>query len=140
MKYKKSVAILVFNDKKELALQLRAAHDDKYPLHWDFSAAGGIESGEDYADAARRELKEELGIESEIEFIRMETYQDENSIEDIYIYKTLYNGRFNPNPNEVQESRFFSLDAIENMMVTGEKFHPEFRFVWNKGLIKSDQK
>ena len=43
---KKSSAVLVFNDKGELALQLRSSNDDSFPSHWDFSAGGGIDSGE----------------------------------------------------------------------------------------------
>jgi isopentenyldiphosphate isomerase len=136
MKYKRSVAVLVFNDKGELALQLRAARDDKYPLHWDFSAAGGIESNEDYTRAAHRELKEELGIEADLEFIGQELFTDQNNTDDIYLYKTKYNGKFDPDPNEVENIQFFNLEEIEDMISRREKFHPEFPFIWNKGIIK----
>ena len=55
-KNKASAVVLVFNSENNLALQLRAAHDDSYPGHWDFSAAGGIEAHETLVDAAIREL------------------------------------------------------------------------------------
>lgn len=137
MKNKKSSVILVFNDKKELALQLRAAHDKSYPLHWDFSAAGGIEENEDHKNAAIRELKEELGIEGEIEFIGEVLYQSGGETDNLYIYKTTYNGQFSPNPNEVERIQFFSMDKIKEMIESGEKFHPEFLYVWNKGIIEA---
>jgi len=64
--YKKSSGVLVFNNKGELALQLRAAKDDSFPSHWDFSAGGGINAGEDNKLSAQREVKEELGIDAKV--------------------------------------------------------------------------
>ncbi len=135
MKNKVSSVALVFNDKNELALQLRAASDNSYPLHWDFSAAGGIEPDEDQKTAATRELKEELGITAEIEFVGEELYEDEKCTDKLYIYKTRHNGPFKPDPKEVEDIRFFKLDDIQKMLDSGEKFHPEFPFVWNREVI-----
>ena len=141
MEYKKCSAILVFNDKNELALQLRAAHDDKFPSHWDFSAGGGIDQGEDEKASAERELMEELGIRSEVEFIIQEryVYPAWNPLitreTDLSIFKTHHNGPFNPDPNEVEKVQFFKLEKIEEMIKSGEKFHPEFILFWNKKII-----
>jgi 8-oxo-dGTP pyrophosphatase MutT (NUDIX family) len=60
IKYKKSATILVFNDKGELALQLRSHNDDSFPSHWDFLAGGGVNKGEDKKVVAERELREEI--------------------------------------------------------------------------------
>lgn len=38
IEYKKSSAVLIFNNDKKVALQLRAAKDDSFPSHWDFAA------------------------------------------------------------------------------------------------------
>lgn len=136
MKYKKSAVILVFNQEGELALQLRAAHDDSYPSHWDFSAAGGIDNGEDPLEAAHRELKEEIGIEGELEFLGEELYQDEVAQDRLFVYKTTYDGVFEIDPREVAEVKFFSLEQIDTMLASGEKIHPEFSMLWNQGVIK----
>lgn len=136
MKHKRSSVILVFNKKGELALQLRSAQDTSYPLHWDFSAAGGIDPGEDSKDAALRELFEELGIKAEVESIGEETYRDENAQDELYIYKAYHDGPFSPDFTEVKEVKFFRLDKIEDMLKSGAKFHPEFPFLWDKGIIK----
>ena len=60
----RSVHILVFNPRGELFLQQRAASKDINPGLWDTSAAGHVDHGESYDACARRELREELGIEA----------------------------------------------------------------------------
>lgn len=141
--YKKSSGILVFNDKGELALQLRAAGDNSFPFHWDFSAGGGIEPREDDELSAERELKEELGIDAKVQFIAQEhfTYPawtpSVTREADLFIYKTYHNGPFNPDPREVDKVEFFKLETIKEMIESGQKFHPEFILSWNKGIIKN---
>lgn len=135
MKNNAGAIILVFNNEEELALQLRAARDKDYPLHWDFSAAGGIKTGEDEKTAALRELYEEIGIQGNIDFIGEELYSLGGESAHLYIYQCKHNGPFQPNHKEVQEVRFFSLENIEKMIESGEKFHPEFLLLWERGLI-----
>ena len=143
IEYKKSSAVMVFNDKGELALQLRPIGDDKFPGHWDFAAGGGIDENENEKLAAERELQEELGISASVEFIEKRSFtypawQPDTMREvDLWIYKTNHNGPFLPDPKEVERIEFFSLEQIREMINAGEKFHPEFLLSWKAGLIKS---
>lgn len=59
----RAVHVFVFNGAGEMFLQKRSRWKDKQPGKWDSSAAGHVDSGEDYAAAARRELAEELGLD-----------------------------------------------------------------------------
>lgn len=126
-----SVVILVFNtEKNKLALQLRAAHDDSYPLHWDFSAAGGFEDGDRTPmRAALRELYEEIGITSEIDHMTETIYTDDDSEDQLFIFKTFSDGPFTLDPNEVNDLKFFSLEEIEQMIKTKTPMHPELLFL-----------
>lgn len=141
IEYKKSADVLIFNDKGELALQLRALNDKSFPLHWDFSAGGGIDGEEDPKFAAEREVFEELGVKVDVEFISKEhfTYPAWDPTltreTDVFIYITHHNGPFHPDPKEVEKVEFFRLDKIKEMMESGGKFHPEFVLTWNKGII-----
>ena len=126
----KSVAICIFNKKGELLLQRRAENDDSYPLCFDFSAAGGIERGESKDTAATRELREELGIETTLRYVSTYVYTAEGEGDILEIYKGLYDGPFRPNPAEVQEVVFCSLDEISRKVERGEQFHPEFLSVF----------
>jgi 16S rRNA (adenine1518-N6/adenine1519-N6)-dimethyltransferase len=58
----RAVHVLVFNRKGDLFLQRRSRLKDVHPGLWDTSAAGHLDTGEDYPEAAARELEEELGI------------------------------------------------------------------------------
>ncbi|MBI2640330.1 MAG: NUDIX hydrolase [Candidatus Sungbacteria bacterium] len=141
VEYKKSSAVLVFNDKGELALQLRAANDDSFPSHWDFSAGGGIDVGEDPKDSAKRELREELGVDATVEFIAEEHYKypawkpSVSREVDLFIYKAHHNGPFNLDPAEIAKVQFLKLTIIKEMIESDAKFHPEFVLSWNKGII-----
>lgn len=53
----------VFNKRGDIYLQQRSHLKDVSPLAWDSSAAGHLDSGESYSEAAIRELREELGVE-----------------------------------------------------------------------------
>ena len=58
----RAVHILLFNSRGELFLQKRSLNKDEQPGKWDSSAAGHVDSGEDYLDCACREIGEELGV------------------------------------------------------------------------------
>ncbi len=137
MKHKNSSVILVYNSAGELAVQLRASHDDKYPSHWDFSAAGGIDEGEDHDVAAQRELQEEIGISTPLTFIKEILYKDNKGTDRLFVYKASHEGPFTVQEEEVDDVKFFSREDIEHMISSGEDFHPEFIYLWNEGLLFS---
>lgn len=136
MPHKESSVVLVFNDKAEFALQLRAAKDESYPTHWDFSSAGGIELGENPREAAIRELQEEIGISGDLQAIGEILYIDDQDDDKLYLFRMTHNGPFTLDPTEVDDEKFFPLSEIAKMIQDGEKFHPEFIFVWKRGLIQ----
>ncbi len=126
--------VLVYNSRGELALQLRAKREEHYPLHWDISAAGALNADEEPLVAASRELQEELGITCDLTFHGSYVYPA--SGETLHVYRASYDGAFYPDPCEVEEVRWFSLVEIERMIAMGEKFHPEFVYFWNLGVIR----
>ena len=135
------VDILIFNDRNELALQMRALNDDSFPGHWDFSVGGHVEPNEESQTAAEREILEELGVSGKVEFISKENFEYPAWSANVLrkasasMYKMSHNGPFKIDPNETEKVVFFSLSEIQKMINEGVRFHPEFLLTWEKGIV-----
>lgn len=114
--------LFVFNSKGKLLIHKRSNKLDNLPGRWDQSAAGHVDEGEDYLEAARRELKEEVGIENvELKEIG-KFYQDEvdqdGKIKKRFntLYLANYNGEVDSNTEEVSEIKWISLGELNAWM------------------------
>lgn len=115
------VRIFLINSKGEVLVQKRGKHVFSLPGRWDQSAAGHVDEGEGYLEAAYRELKEELGIEG-IElremgrFSREET--DETQIKKRFnvVYSASFDGTIDFNKEEVSEVRWILPDDLQKWM------------------------
>ena len=108
----RAVHIFVFNKHGEIWLQQRSHLKDVHPLAWDSSAAGHLDSGEDYATSARRELKEELGIEADTECIAKVAACEQTGWEFVELHQARHNGPMNFAPDEIRCGGFFRVDDI----------------------------
>ena len=99
-------AILIFNRKGELLLQHR--REDGLVEH---SVGGHVRLGETYYQAARRELFEELGIESQLTKIG-KFLSDREYKHYFTLFKTQYDGNFQINHEEVIGVYFQSISEI----------------------------
>lgn len=119
----RAVHVFVFNSKGEVLLQKRSMNKDKYPGYWG-DMAGHINTGDGYEDTAKRELKEELGIEAPLEFMMKFRKRADNDQEINTVFKCVHEGPFKHNPEEIDEIRFFSAKEIEDMIARGENIAP----------------
>ena len=62
----RAVVVFLKNKRGETYLQKRSGRVLFYPGYWCASATGHVSSGENYLEAARREVREELGIECQL--------------------------------------------------------------------------
>ena len=76
-------------------LQRRSSEVETYPNTWDQSAGGHVDEGETYEEAAKRELKEELGIDN-VGLKKVTKFYTEQDYKDIILreFSTLYTTRF----------------------------------------------
>ena len=58
----RAICVLVNDNKGRIIIQKRSHKKLWYPDYWTLSCTGHVSAGEEYADAAKRELKEELGL------------------------------------------------------------------------------
>ncbi len=103
----RAVHILIFNRAGELFLQKRSRFKDRHPCVWDSSAAGHVDAGEEYDQTARRELQEELGIETGLDRVLKISASDRTGQEFIWLYRGKHDGPFNLAASEIELGEFF---------------------------------
>jgi len=127
----RAVHMLIFNQLGELYLQLRSPWKDLNPSVWDSSAAGHVDSGEDYAFAAGREVEEELGVSVDLQEIGKLDASPETSWEFVKVFRGQSEGPFTLARLEVETGAFFSLDKIGNWLKNRpQDFSPLFRLIF----------
>ena len=109
----RAVHILIFNKNGEILLQKRMRWKDRHPLLWDSSAAGHVNAGEDYDSAARRELKEELGIDVALKRLGKLPASTSTDQEFISVYQGRHDGNFTTEPTEIEIVQFFPPDLVD---------------------------
>ena len=111
------VHVLVFDKKGRLLLQKRSLNKDVAPGKWDTSVGGHVNPGEDILEAAKREMKEELGI-SDCRLDYLYAYLFSNHIESelVSTFSCIYSGKFFFNKDEIDEIAFWNMkNIIENL-------------------------
>ncbi len=108
--------VVVFNSDGEILLQKRNKNKDIQPGKWDTAVGGHLDIGEDYQSGARREMNEELGIDKDLPLEFLFNLQIRNDIEseNVRVFKTLYDGEFNFQIEEIDEVKFWSVDELLN--------------------------
>jgi isopentenyl-diphosphate delta-isomerase type 1 len=112
----RAIHVLVFNSKGDLLLQKRSLGKKTYPGRWTSSCSGHVSRGESYEEAARRELREEIGIAAEMR--ESFKFYDDNPIdrEIAKVFVARHEGPFNIDNDEVDGAKFFSMDEVRRIM------------------------
>lgn len=108
----RSVQVLVFNDQGEVLLQRRSPHKDLFPNYYCASASGHLNQGEDYAEAAEREAREELGVALDLTQIGKVLLRTPRETEMTAIFVAQHEGPFTFSPTETRGGDFFTLAAL----------------------------
>lgn len=132
-KLHRAFSVFVFNSAGELLLQQRAL--DKYHSagKWTNTCCSHPRPEELTADAAKRRLKEEMGMECELKPVFSFSYRAE--VENRLVeneYDHVYFGSTDtlpiPNPEEVADFKYMSMEALEQSL----KEHKEVYTEWLK--------
>ena len=127
----RAVHILVFNARGEVLMQKRSPWKDRHPCLWDSSAAGHVNAGEDYDEAAFRELAEELGIQTSLQRLCKISASAKTGYEFIWLYRGEYDGPFTVADEEISAVKFFPTDLVTKWIAQKpHEFAPGFLECW----------
>jgi len=124
------VHLHVLDSTGRLFLQKRAKDKDTNPGLWDTSVGGHVSAGESVADALAREAREELSIDARgARFLY--AYLSEGDFESEYAqcFAMTWTGAVRPNPEEIEEGRFFTMAEVRGLLGTGT-LTPLFEREW----------
>lgn len=114
------VHVLVFNKEGSLLLQKRSMNKDVAPGKWDTSVGGHVNSGESLYQALKREMEEELGINTCVpEFLYTYIHSNPHETELVYTYSCIHDGKIVFQKDEIDEVRAWKLDEIKQNMGKG---------------------
>ena len=131
----RSVHNFVFNSNRELFLQKRSMSKDNDPGLWDSSAAGHVDSGEDYYQCAIRELGEELGIKviGPLDLLFCLSASPITGMEHCKVYCCNHNGPFDLQEEEIDEGAWIEPGEMDRRVIEQD---PELtrviRLIWSK--------
>lgn len=125
--------IFVFDSAGRLLIHQRSATKDEYPLRYTSSASGHLSAGEDYAEAAQREMFEEIGLDSPLEFLTKLPAAAETAWEHSALFRTTTDATPRFDPVEIAGGEYVRLDDLAAWMERSpDDFSPPFRvlFAW----------
>lgn len=125
-----SIFILRKKPQLEILLQQRAKEKYHSPLLWTNTCCSHPRPSEDILDAAKRRLKEEMGIVTDLRSLGMFHYiahfnngLTENEVDHVII--GLFDGHPQPNPSEAADFRWISLPELKKELdEEPERFTP----------------
>jgi len=139
-KLHRAFSIFIFNKKGELLIQKRAKSKYHSGGLWSNTCCSHPRPKEGLMEAAKRRLKEEMGIECELKEIFKLIYKVkvgkliEHEIDHVFVGK--FDGKPKPNKKEVEGWKWVSLKELEkDMKENPEKYTEWFKIILPK-LIK----
>jgi isopentenyldiphosphate isomerase len=120
----RSVFILVRSSDGRVLIHRRSDDKDVWPGWWDIAVGGVVTAGEEYSDAARRELCEEMGIDAAPVEVGRGSYEDEQVSLIARMYEITHDGVVAPQDGEVADFEWVSVRTLEGLLLT-RKFLPD---------------
>ncbi|KMQ67474.1 isopentenyl-diphosphate delta-isomerase [Chryseobacterium sp. FH2] len=131
----RAFSVFLFNNKGEMLLQKRANEKYHSPLKWTNAVCSHPKTGETYIEGAKRRIKEELGIETELSEKFNFIYKAdvggglwEHELDHVFVGN--YEGHFNLNKDEVEEIKYISMEDLDKeISETPENFTEWFKII-----------
>lgn len=123
------VYMLVFDSRGRLFIHQRTGSKDIYPYYWDLCVGGVLASGESFDDGARREGREELGVDLAPCPLFPFKYSDDRTVVQAMVYNARHDGPFVLQQEEISTGRFVDVQDLADLF-SKVQFCPDSLQVW----------
>ncbi len=143
-KLHRAFSIFVFNNKKEIMLQKRAASKYHFGGLWTNTCCSHPRTDEPIEETARKKLMQEMGFKTELRelftFIYKATSENgltEHELDHVLVGK--FDGEPEPNPEEADEWKWISLEELErDVRENPDNYTPWFKIALEKVIENKD--
>lgn len=120
----REAAVLLYSADKKILFQRRSLQKLVAPGEWMTTAAGHVTKGLTPFEAAHKELKEELGFDTELKFLDKNLVKRTNETHFTYRYIGKYLGqKIEIEKDEVEEAQLFSEVEFDKLISTGVSYN-----------------
>lgn len=133
----RAFSVFIFNDHGEMLIHRRALEKYHSGGLWTNACCSHPRQGETTEEAAHRRMLEEMGFDCDIEELFSFIYKadldnelTEHELDHVFVGR--FNGSPTPNPEEVCDWKYITLEALDRDMEN----HPESYTVWFKIAMK----
>lgn len=116
------VRVMLENEEGEVLVQKRSKTMYTYPGCWDNSAAGHVDEGEDYVQAAHREMREEIGVKTDLELVEVYKTVEERDNMILNRFNAVFKGsipkgtKLNLQESEVTDAVWMTPQSIKELI------------------------
>lgn len=136
----RAFSIFIFNNNHELLFQRRSDEKLLWGGFWSNTVCSHPRKGETVEEAAQRRLVDELGIQTNLQYLFKFQYHakfrnigSENEL--CYVFIGKHNGPYYPNPNEIKDLMFIPFDKIQEELQRNDKHYtPWFKIEYQRLL------
>ncbi len=131
----REVAIFIFDGRKRILWQQRSYQKIHEPGLWTIAASGHVTKGMSPEETAHKELKEELGFDTDLKFVEKFRYDSSTESRFMSLYLGKYSGeKIIPDSKEVAQAKFFSREdfaaLVRSDAAIGKKSEEIARRFW----------
>lgn len=136
----RAFSIFLFDGEDRLLLQQRSRDKPLWPLYWSNSCCSHPRRGETYDSAIHRRLREELSIDTALEFVFRFQYQasfqqlgSEHELCSVYIGRVVDGDAIDVNPSEIAALRWLNRAEIDQLFKEQpDQVTPWFVIEWQR--------
>ena len=114
------IHVFIFDSRGRLLLQKLSPSRQRHPEYWGSSVAGYVFSGEEYHEAAKRRVAQELGVDLRLDRVGKTMMNDEGCNKFITVFESRSEGPFSPDQSHIAELRFIPVEGLLDKQDTGE--------------------